>query len=293
MAGDILVRGVGMGGSIRAMAVGATDVGRELARLHGAAPTAAAALCRVASAALLLGATVKGRAQVSIQVKGDGPLGELYAIADASGNVRVSIDDASVHMASPVDGHYSVGAAVGNGTLTVTKSVGPGDPYRSIVPLVSGEIAEDMAHYFTASEQKPSAMALGERLDPSGIVAAGGFMLQTFPGVDDALLMELEERLAGMTPLSTLLANGESPEGVLRLLLPDLVVLDSYPVQFVCTCSRERSEQILIALGAEELESLAAEQETTDLLCHFCNQTYTFDREDVLSLLRSARGVLH
>lgn len=293
MAGDYLVRGVGLGGSIRAMAVSATGVGQELAAAHGAAPTAAAALCRLASAALLLGATVKGREQVGIQIKGDGPIGELYAIADSSGNVRASIHDPTVHMASPVDGHYSVGAAVGNGVLTVTKSLGQGEPYRSVVPLVSGEIAEDVAHYFTASEQKPSAMGLGERIDPEGIVAAGGFLLQTFPGVDDVLLIELEERLAAMPSLSTMLAGGATPEDVLRLLLPDLVVLDSYPVKFVCTCSQERSEKILIALGEEELESLIADQETTDLRCHFCNAVYTFSRDDVAALLHSARVLLH
>ncbi|GMV39922.1 MAG: 33 kDa chaperonin [Myxococcales bacterium] len=290
---NVLVRGVGSGGAIRAMAVDVTTLGRELAAIHGAAPTAAAALCRVAGAALLLGATVKGRAQVSIQVKGDGPIGELYAIADAHGSVRVSIDDPSVHMASPFDGSYSVGAAVGNGTLTVTRSVGEGDPYRSIVPLVSGEIALDMAHYFTASEQKPSAMGLGELLDPSGVVAAGGFLLQTFPGVDEALLAEVEERIGALPRLSSLLAEGAGPEDVLRRLLPDLVVLDSYPVQRVCTCSVERSEQILVALGEQELESLIADQQTTDLRCHFCNTVYAFSRDDVRALLRSARGLLH
>ena len=290
---DVLVRGMGLGNAIRALAVNATETARAIAAAHGAAPTAAAALARVASGALLLGGTIKGRGQVGLQIKGDGLLGEIYAVADAHGNVRVSIDDATIHLASPFDGSYSVGAAVGNGALTVTKSVGDSEPYRGIVPLVSGEIAEDLAAWFLQSEQKPAAVALGERLEPEGILVAGGFLLQAFPGVDEALLVELEERLGGLPPVSAMLAGGDTPEDMLRRLLPDLVVLDSYPVQFVCTCSRERSERILLALGAEELERLIDEQEDTELLCHFCNSAYSFDRAEVGALLAAARGTLH
>lgn len=290
---DLMVRGMGLGNTIRALAVRTTETGRAIAAAHGAAPTAAAALVRVATGALLLGGTVKGRVQVGVQVRGDGPLGELYAIADAHGNVRATVGDASVHMASPFDGSYSVGAAVGNGTLTVTKSVGSGEPYRGVVPLVSGEIAEDLATYFVRSEQKAAAVALGERLEPEGLLVAGGYLLQAFPGTDDALLEELEERIAAMPPISALLAEGATPEDMLRRLLPDLVLLDSYPVQFVCTCSRERSESILLALGAEELERLIEEQEDTELRCHFCNSAYSFDRSDVGLLLATARGHVH
>ena len=288
--GDHLIRGMGRDATIRALAVSATETARAITGAHEALPTAAAALCRITSASLLLGGTIKGREQVSITVKGDGPIGELYAISDASGNVRVSIHNPAVHLPPREDGKFAVGEAIGPGRLTVTKSLGMKEPYQGIVPLVNSEIANDLVHYFHASEQKPSAMGLGELIDGGGVRAAGGFLIQAFPGVAEDTLRHIEATVAAMPPVSELLEAGTSPEMLLRLLLPDLVVLDRHPVQFLCRCSRERCEQILVALGEEELRSIIEDQETTDLRCHFCMTSYSFDRADLASLLESARS---
>jgi molecular chaperone Hsp33 len=280
---------MGLSGTVRALAVRSTGVARQLVEIHGALPTAGAVLARVATAGLLLGGTIKGREQVGIELRADGPLGGLYAVADARGAVRATIDNPYIDLPAREDGRFDIATALGKGQLIVTKSLGLKDSYRGVVPLEASTIAEDLCHYFYVSEQKPAAMALSELIDgEAGVRAAGGYLVQAFPGADEADLAGIERAISRIPPLSQLLADGVGPEDVLRLLIPDLTVLESYAVQHKCTCSAERFEHILVSLGAEELRSLADEQVTTELRCHFCNQVYHFSRRAVRELARRA-----
>lgn len=289
--GDHLVRATGLNGRIRALAVRSSHISRTLETLHHALPTAASALTRVATAALLMGGTIKGREQVSLQLRGSGPLGELLAIADAHGHVRATVDHPDVDVARKPDGGFDLGTALGAGFLTVTKSLQLREPYRGIVPLVSGEIAQDLAHYFVHSEQNPSAVLLGEYLDPDQQHVAGGLMLQAFPGaeIDDTTRTSLDHQLLEMPPLSTLLRQGLTPEDILRRVIPDLNVLETTPVTFQCTCSRERYERILITLGRNELEDILREQGEADLNCHFCHRVYHFSADALERLIEDAQ----
>jgi len=288
---DHLVRATGLDGRIRALAVRSSHISRTLEQMHQALPTAASALTRVATAALLMGGTIKGREQVSLQLRGSGPLGELLAIADAHGHVRAMVDHPDVDVPRKGDGGFDLGSAIGAGFLTVTKSLQMREPYRGIVPLVSGEIAQDLAHYFVTSEQNPSAVLLGEYLDADQQHVAGGILLQAFPGADieDTLLETLDRTLLALPPLSTMLREGESPEDILRRVLPDAEVLEVSPVSLHCTCSRERYERILITLGRSELEAILREQGQADLLCHFCNRSFHFSGEDIQRLVNEAQ----
>ncbi len=288
-SGDVLVRAIGVEGSVRALAVRSTGVGEALRQAHEAAPTAAVALTRAATAALLLGGTIKGREQVSIELKGSGPLGEIYAMADAHGNVRAMVRNPAVDLPPRPDGRFDVGQAIGEGTLTVTRALGMKEPYRGVVPLVNGEIASDLAQYFVSSEQKPAAVGLGERVEPEGVRAAGGFLIQALPGAKDAALERIEARIAKLPPLSELFASGITPEDLLKRLLLEVVVLETYPVQFTCPCARDRFERFLLGLGEAELRDMAATQAVTELVCHFCSTKYYFRRDEIEHLIEQAR----
>jgi molecular chaperone Hsp33 len=292
-AGDYLARAMNQGATLRLLAVRSTGVGAELVRLHECLPTGGAALVRIATACLLMGATIKGRQQVGLQIRGDGPLGELLAIADARGHVRATADNPRVALPRRADGKFDIAGAIGPGNLTVTKSLGLKDPYTSVVPLVAGEIASDLAYYFTVSEQKPAAMGLGERFSEDGVEAAGGFLIQAFPGADEGELARVEEAVAKLPPVSDLLAEGHTPEGLLQLVVPDAIMLGSYPVARTCTCRNERFEAILLALGEEELRQVIDQQEVTELRCHFCNRVERFSRDQLQSLLARATNPLH
>lgn len=288
--GDVLVRAIGVEGAIRALAVRTTGVGEALRLAHQSAPTATVALTRVATAALLVGGTIKGREQVAIELKGDGPLRELYAIADARGQVRAMVGDASVDLPPRDDGRFDVGRAIGAGTLTVTRTLGLKEPYRGIVPLVSGEVAADLAQYFVTSEQKPAAIGLGEHVDATGVKAAGGFFIQALPGADEQLLARIEQRIERLPALSDLMLLGMTPEELLKRLLLDIVVLETLPVRFTCPCARDRFEALLTSMGGAELRDMAGSQSVTELHCHFCNSKYYFRRDELLALIERGRS---
>lgn len=281
---DHVVRALACGGSVRALAVQTTHLAQALANAHEASPLGAVALSRVGTAALLLGGLLKGREQVGLQFKGDGPLGAVYAVANSRGDVRVSIDGAQAVLPLPEDGRWPMPEAFGQGMLTVTRSLGLKEPYVGVVPLVWGEVAEDLAHYFLASEQKPAAVGVSEVVGPDGLRLAGGFLIQGLPGAEEEVLAEIERRVQGLPPLSTLFAEGVGPEAVLSRIFDELVVLERYPVQFQCNCERARFESLLASLGPAELRHLAEEKDAAEVICHFCNTRYFFRREELLAL---------
>ncbi len=281
---DELVRATALGGTVRAIAVDATGVARTLREAHDAGPVGAVALGRLATATLLLGASLKGRQQVGIQINGDGPLGELYAVADATGSVRATVTDPRVNL--PVAG---LASAIGMGRFAVTKKLDEDhEPYRGVIPIVHGEIGADLAEYLLSSEQIQSVVAVGERVGPEGFESAGGYMVQVFPGAGDADLEALEARVHALGAIGDALLDGGA-EGVLRHLFPDgYEVATRYPVEMRCTCTREVYARHLVGLGTEELNRLTAEQEVTETKCHFCGTVYTFDREQMNALVYGA-----
>ncbi len=280
----MLVRALACGGTVRALAVRSTGVARTLSSRHEASPLGTVAASRVATAALLMGGLLKGREQVGLQFKGDGPLGALYAIANSSGDVRVSIDVPGLDLPPRPDGSWPLPQALGLGRLTVTRSLGLKDPYVGVVPMVTGEIASDLAHYFETSEQKPAAVGISEVLGPEGVRVAGGFLVQGLPGADAAVLDEVGRRIEALPPLSRLYGEGVGPEALLTRIFDELVVLESYPVRMTCPCDRSRFEGLLAGLGADELRSMADEKPTTEVICHFCNTRYFFSPEELRAL---------
>lgn len=285
---DYLVRAITKEGSIRALTCVTTDLVGELCHRHGTWPTASAALGRALTGGALMGALLKTRQRVALRFEGNGPLKKVLVEADANGAVRGCVGNPEVNLIRE-DGKLDVAGALGRaGFLTVTKDLGLKEPYTGTVLLYTSEIAEDLAYYLTESEQVPSAMGLGVYVEADGLVsAAGGFLIQSLPPHNDELVERLMERIGAMPSVTELLRRGMTPEGMLEYLFEGIPfdILEKRAIAFVCSCSRERIERVLISLGREELSSLLAERGEAEVTCEFCRETYHFDRPDLERLI--------
>lgn len=280
---DVLTRGIALDGQVKFAFARTTHVARELCRLHDAGPLAAKALSRIATGALLLGAGLKDRQQVGLQVNGEGPLGEIYAIADVEGHARATIGDARA------DG-LALGPALRPGRLTVTRRLSEDEAaYRGVVELQTGEVGDDLAHYLLTSEQIPSAVALAEQLSPEGVEAAGGYLVQALPGADPEAIDALIARIEHLPPLAELIARRLTVSSILGRLFDDAEVLGEITPEAHCPCSREQFARRLVTLGSAELERLTEELEVVEVECHFCRTRHVFDRAQVSALLYGAR----
>ena len=295
-SGDHIVRVLAKEAGVLAMACSARSVVQEAARRHAASPVATAALGYGLSAAALMGSLLKVQQSVAIKVEGNGPLEKMVVESDSYGRLRGYVANPEWSVVGPV-GAAEVAAGMGGlGLLTVVKDLGVKNLYEGVVPLQTGELDKDLMYYLMQSEQILSLLELGAELDPDGrIAAAGGFLLQAVPGHDTAILEQLVERTEDLPPIERMLAEGDTPAGVLREIFGDVSyeILETRPITFRCTCSRERSLQALRLLDREDLLTLIAEGEAV-IDCHFCHERYVFDRsvvEDVLSALEAQQGV--
>ena len=279
---DQLIRAISKDGHIKATAVSTRALTERARQIHKALPVATAALGRTLAAVSMMGNALKeDGASVTLQIKGGGPLGTLLAVSDNQGNVRGTVDNPVVDLPLRPDGKLDVGAAVGHeGTLTVIRDLNMKEPYVGTVPLVSGEIAEDLTSYYAYSEQVPTVCALGVLVDTDLTIAcAGGFLLQLLPGATDAEITQLEQNIAAMPSVTELLREGKTPEDMMNLALAGFNpnVLDEREVQYKCDCSAERTEEMLLSLGRKELEKLRDEDPDCEVVCHFCHTKYHFD----------------
>lgn len=289
---DRLIRGTAMNGRVRAFAVRTTELVDELRRRHDTYPTATAALGRTATAAAIMGAMLKGQEKLAVMVKGNGPLGQILAESNALGEVRGYVQNPHVHLPSNSRGKLDVAGAVGTeGFIDITKDLGLKEPYRGSVPIISGELGEDFTYYFAISEQTPAAVGLGVLVETDNSVrVAGGFIIQLLPGLSDEEITEIERAVGAMPSVTTLLDQGLEPEEMLRLLLPDAVILDELDIRFQCQCSRERIEQTLISLGKHELQQLIEEDQQAEVVCHYCNEKYVFNKDELQVILDQAKS---
>lgn len=288
---DELIRGTAWNGGIRLFAARTTRLVSELQRRHDTFPTATAALGRAATAGALMGVMLKDEGRLTIQVKGDGPLGQIVIDANARGEVRGYADHPHLHLPSNSQGKLDVAGAVGrSGYLNVIKDLGLKEPYRGSVPIVSGELGEDFTYYFAESEQIPSAVGLGVLVDTdNSVLHAGGLIAQVMPGLPEEQLAKLEAAVASLPHITSLLNQGETPESILRMLTGGgLTVHARIEPVFRCQCSRERVERTLITLGPDEIRGMIDEDGKADVLCHFCNETYTFTAKQLEELYRRA-----
>ena len=287
---DYLIRVMTLDGAIRVTVAATTALVEEVRRRQQTDPTASVAVGRLATGAALMGSLLKGQQRIGLTIEGNGPLRRIQAETDAHGQVRATVK-VPVAGLPPRDGRFDVSGAIGRaGFLHVVKDLGLKEPYRGMVQLVSSEIAEDLAYYFTTSEQTPSSVALGVELGPQAeVVAAGGFLVQLLPGADEALADRLTERLANMPPTTTLLRQGLSPEQIVARLLEDFPyqTLGTTPLSFVCNCSQQQTLDLLRTLGVDELDPLIEAAHGAEVTCDYCKQVHTVDHATLLQIRAS------
>ena len=287
-----LVRCISVDGALTVMALDSTDIVARAERIHRTSAVASAALGRLLTAASMMGAQLKGADNsVTLRLNGGGPAGTVLAVADSCGNARGYIGQPVVDLPLNAKGKLDVAGAVGtDGTLTVIKDLGLKEPYVGQIPLVSGEIAEDITQYFAASEQVPTVCALGVLVNPDlSIRRAGGFLIQLLPAADDAVIDAVERCVAEIPPVTKLLEDGLTPQELCRAVLPEftLETLDEAQPVYRCNCSRERVLRALAATGRESVEELAQDP-VTEVCCQFCDKKYQIESAELKALLRES-----
>ncbi|MEA5040073.1 MAG: Hsp33 family molecular chaperone HslO [Clostridiaceae bacterium] len=289
---DYIVRGVTGDGYVKAAAVYGTGLCERTRVIHKTLPLATAALGRALCAASMMGDELKDdRASVTLQFRGDGPLGAITAVSDSDGCVRGYLQNPAAVLPLRADGKLDVGRGVGEGVLGVIKDIGTGDPFSGKVELRSGEIAEDIAAYYTLSEQIPTACALGVLVDTDqGVRAAGGYLIQLMPGAPAGLADLLEYRVRDVGSVTAAMERGLTPETILDELLHsmDFTILEKHAISYRCRCSQERVERALISMGKAELQKLIDDPEETSVTCQFCDAVYRFDKQYLTRLLARA-----
>jgi len=278
------------GGLVRVLLADTTGLTQEAANIHELSPVAAAALGRLLTGTAMLSVGMKDeKASVTVQIKGGGPIGTLCAVGHG-GNLKAYADNPRVNLPLKENGKLDVGGAVGtDGRISVIRDMGFGEPYVGQTALLSGEIAEDFAAYFTVSEQQPSIVALGVLVSGETILTAGGILIQPLPGCPDEVLDELELRSPLFQDISremTFADNEELMNDWFRGMDP--VVIERTPLAYLCECSRERMEKALVALGKNELAEIIADDQGAELTCHFCRNQFKFETCDLKALLEKA-----
>ncbi|MBP2653036.1 MAG: 33 kDa chaperonin [Firmicutes bacterium] len=274
---------------VRAFAAVTTNLVEEARRRHDCYPVGTAALGRTMTAALLLAADLKTEEAITIRISGDGPLGTVVADANSQGTVRGYVENPQVDLPL-VSRKLDVGSAVGIGNVFVRRFTGLKQPFTGSAPLISGEIAEDVANYLLVSEQTPSTVALGVLVNSDlSVAAAGGFLVQAMPGAEDEVLAVVEKNLAALPPVSELVNQGSDANAILKQIFAGMSakVFDSSNLAFYCQCSTARVENMLVSLGPEELSGMV-EQGEAEIICHFCGEKYNFDRTQLKRLLEQA-----
>lgn len=289
---DYIVRATAAEGQIRAFAAVTKDTVEEARRRHGTSPVATAALGRLLTAGAIMGSMMKNDTDMlTLQIRGDGPLGGITVTADSHANVKGYVLNPDV-MLPPKNGKLDVGGAVGIGLLTVIKDMGLKEPYSGQTILVTSEIAEDLTYYFANSEQVPSSVGLGVLMDKDNTVkCAGGFIIQLMPFAENKTIDQLEENLKKVTSVTKLLDAGYTPQQLLEELLGgmELEITDTMPARFYCNCSKERVEQAVVSIGKKDIEEMIKEGKDIEVKCHFCNTAYKYTIDELKEILKRSK----
>ena len=276
---DYIIRGMAADKQVRFFAANTKDLVEKARRIHNTSPIATAALGRLMTGTAMMGSMCKNDSDiVTVQIKGDGPMGGLVVTSDAKARVKGYVYNKDVMLPPNAQGKLDVGGAIGNGVLTVIKDLGLKEPYSGQTNLITGEIAEDLTYYFASSEQIPTSVALG-------------VMIQMMPFASDEVITALEERLKDFTSVTSHLDRGETPEDMMAELFEgmDMTIEDKIPTEFYCNCSKERVSRAVISVGKKELADMIEEGKPIEVNCHFCNSHYNFSVEELEEMLKAAR----
>jgi molecular chaperone Hsp33 len=287
---DYVIRAMAGQGEIRAFVATTTNMVEEARKLHETTKVATAAFGRTLTATSIMGLMMKNDGdKLTVIIKGGGPIGTILATSNSKGIVKGYVENPNVEVPDYENGKLNVAAAVGtNGVVRVTKDLGLREPYNGAYPLVSGEIAQDLTHYFALSEQTPSVVALGVLTTGMKVEHAGGLIVQLMPDATEETISKLEKNVAKLTSITNMMSDGKTPEDILNIVLEGLnpKILDKIEVGFECECSKERVQKVLIAIGKEELGLIIEEDKEAEIGCQFCNSKYKYDEKELLEILK-------
>ena len=289
MNGDYLVRATAADEKVRAFAIRSTEIAATARETHKTLPVVTAALGRLLSAGAMMGSMMKGENdKLTLQMKGDGPIGMMTVTADSHGNIKGCPANPAVDIPRKYAGKLDVGAAVGKGILTVIMDLGLREPYNGQVEIQTGEIGDDLAYYFTVSEQTPSAVGLGVMVDTDSTVKhSGGFIIQLMPDADEETVAAIESKVNGAPSVTSMMEDGMSPEDILEYYLGDLdlKINETEPVRFYCDCSKEKVARALATISRKDLEEIINDGEEIEVKCYFCNSAYKFGIDELNEIM--------
>ena len=288
---DKIIRCITSDGAVMVSAIDSTDIAYKASVIHHTSPVASAALGRLLSAASMMGAQLKSsKSTLNIRFEGDGELGAFMAVADSNGNVKGFVTNPDCPTAHYENSKLNVAQAVGAGIISVMKDFGEGEPYIGKIPIVSGEIAEDITNYYATSEQIPTVCALGVLIDKdsSQVLLSGGLLIQLLPGADDSTIDRIEANVAKLDSVTTMLAKGLSALDMCKQALDgfEVEVLDEFEVKYVCGCSKDKIRSLIASMPKEEIRAMIDENHGAEANCRFCNKRYTFTENELEELLK-------
>lgn len=284
---DYLVRGIVDSKNCRVFACRTTQLLEVARENHQLWPTASAALGRVMSATLMMGAMNKNNEKMTVTINGGGPIGTILATTNSNGKIKGFVANPEVHYTYNDTGKLAVGYAVGkDGTLQVIKDMGLREPFVGTVPLQTGEIGDDFSYYFMASEQIPSVVSVGVLVnDTNEILSSGGFIIQLLPDATEDDIVYIENKMKDFPAVSSLIHDGKTPEEILKMIFEDVEILDKQDLFFECDCSKEKMEQALLTVGKDEIQAMIDEDHGCEMTCQFCNKKYQFSEDELKNML--------
>ena len=289
---DYIVRATAANNQIRAFAATTKETVEAARQAHNTSPVATAALGRLLTGGAMMGSMMKNDSEMlTIQIKGDGPIGGLTVTADSKGNVKGYVEHPEVMLPPNAQGKLDVAGALGIGLISVIKDMGLKEPYVGQTILQTSEIAEDLTYYFATSEQVPSSVGLGVLMEHDNTVKqAGGFIVQLMPFVDDDVVDRLEANIKKISSVTSMLDKGMTPEEILEEVLDgfEVEVKDTMPAQFYCNCTKERVEKAIISIGKKDIQEMIEDGKPIEVNCHFCGKSYEFSVEELKTLIKKA-----
>lgn len=287
---DYIIRATAANHQIRAFAITSKELVEHARQIHHTTPVATAALGRLLTGGAMMGNMMKGDSDLlTITMRGDGPINGVTVTANSSAQVKGFVGNPNITLPLNYAGKLDVGAAIGYGTMTVSKDLGLKEPYHSELPLTTSEVAEDLTYYFAKSEQVPSAVALGVLIDKDFTVKqAGGFLIQLMPFTEESVIAALEKKIETIPSVTTLLEKGNTPEQILEQIIGEfsIEITDRIIPSYFCNCSKERVSKALISIGKKELHAMIQEGNPIEINCHFCNTNYVFTPAELQELIK-------
>lgn len=288
---DYLVRGIVESKNCRVFACQTTNLLEKARVSHDLWPTASAALGRMMSVTLMMGAMNKNHEKMTVVINGGGPIGTMMATTNSDGKIKGFVSEPHVHYTYNDSGKLAVGVAVGNqGTIQVIRDMGLKEPFVGTSPLQTGEIGDDFSYYFMVSDQTPSVVSVGVLVnDTNEILSSGGFIIQLLPDALEEDIEYIENKMKDFPPVSSLIHDGKTPEDILKMLFEDVEILDSQDLSFECDCSKDKMKEALISVGVKEIQAMIEEDHGCEMTCHFCNTHYSFDEDELKEILNEIK----